>query len=97
MLRTLFALQGVPLGFPAERVLTMRVPLSPQRYPDPARRGAFFREVLAGIAGVPGVTLRASTRVFTRLAPGASRSRWTEGSRTLAGSSCTRWTRATCT
>ena len=56
MLRTLFALQGVPLGFPAERVLTMRVPLSPQRYPDPARRGAFFREVLAGIAGVPGVT-----------------------------------------
>jgi putative ABC transport system permease protein len=56
MLRTLFTLQGVPLGFPGDRVLTLRVPLSPQRYPDPARRGAFFREVLARIAGVPGVT-----------------------------------------
>ena len=56
MLQSLLALQQVPLGFPAESVLTMRVPLSPQRYPDPPRRIAFLRELLDGLAAVPGVS-----------------------------------------
>ncbi len=34
LLRTFVAMQQVVLGVPADRVLTMRVPLSPQRYPD---------------------------------------------------------------
>jgi putative ABC transport system permease protein len=56
LLQSLIALQQVPLGFPAEQILTMRVPLSAQRYPDAARRVAFMRELLVNIAGVPGVT-----------------------------------------
>jgi putative ABC transport system permease protein len=56
MMRTLFDLQGVELGFPADRVLTMRVPLSEKRYAEPGRRAVFFRELLPKLAGVPGVT-----------------------------------------
>jgi putative ABC transport system permease protein len=55
MLQDLLALQRLSLGFPAEQVLTMRVPLSPQRYPQPAQRVAFLRELLAGVDTVPGV------------------------------------------
>jgi predicted permease len=56
MMRSLLELQSVDLGFPADRVLTMRVPLSDKRYPEPARRAAFFREVLSKMEAVPGVT-----------------------------------------
>ncbi len=56
MMRTLFELQGINLGFPADHVLTMRVPLSNKRYPEPERRGAFFRELLPKVAGVPGIS-----------------------------------------
>jgi putative ABC transport system permease protein len=55
MLQDLLALQRLSLGFPAEQALTMRVPLSPQRYPQPARRVVFLRELLAGVDTVPGV------------------------------------------
>jgi putative ABC transport system permease protein len=55
MLQDLLALQRLSLGFPAEQVLTMRVPLSPQRYPQPAQRVACLRELLAGVDTVPGV------------------------------------------
>jgi putative ABC transport system permease protein len=55
MLQDLLALQRLSLGFPAEQALTMRVPLSPQRYPQPARRVVFLRELLAGVETVPGV------------------------------------------
>jgi putative ABC transport system permease protein len=55
MLQDLLALQRISLGFPAEHVLTMRVPVSSQRYPDPTRRVVFLRELLAGVDSVPGV------------------------------------------
>ena len=55
LLRSFVEMGRVPLGAPPEQVLTMRVPLSPQRYPDAARRIGFFRELLPRIAGVPGV------------------------------------------
>jgi putative ABC transport system permease protein len=55
LLRGFMAMQQVVLGVPADRVLTMRVPLSAQRYPDPARRIAFFRELLGRVSAVPGV------------------------------------------
>ena len=38
MIRTFLAVQGVELGFRADRLLTVRVPLPEPRYPDRARR-----------------------------------------------------------
>jgi predicted permease len=55
MIRTLIAMQSVDLGFQPERILTMRIPLSEQRYPEPERRNAFFQELLAKVQSVPGV------------------------------------------
>jgi predicted permease len=55
MIRTLIAMQSVDLGFQPERILTMRIPLSEQRYPEAARRNAFFQELVASVKNVPGV------------------------------------------
>ena len=55
MIRTFLAMQNVELGFRTDRLLTMRVPLPEQRYPDPARRTAFFQELLGRVSAVPGV------------------------------------------
>ncbi len=55
MVRTLFELQGIELGYQPERVITMRVPLPADRYPEAARKNVFFREVLQRMANVPGV------------------------------------------
>jgi putative ABC transport system permease protein len=56
LVRTFVAMQEVDLGFPADRLLTLRVPLPARRYPDPPRRIAFFRELLDRVATLPGVT-----------------------------------------
>jgi predicted permease len=55
MVRTLIAMQSVDFGIRTDRVLTMRVPLSEQRYPEPERRTALFRELLRRVREVPGV------------------------------------------
>ncbi|MGH9673499.1 MAG: ABC transporter permease, partial [Bryobacteraceae bacterium] len=55
MIRTLMAMQDVPLGIRAGNVLTMRVPLTPQRYPEVAQRNAFIRELVERVAVTPGV------------------------------------------
>jgi putative ABC transport system permease protein len=55
LLRTFIDIGNVDLGVPPERVLTMRVPLSPQRYPDASQRIAFFRQLLPRLAAVAGV------------------------------------------
>jgi len=55
LLRTFVAMADVDLGVPPERVLTMRVPLPAQHYRDPARRIAFFQELLPRVRAVPGV------------------------------------------
>ena len=55
MIRTVLAMQEVDLGFRTDRVLTFRVPLPEQRYPDTARRVAFFEDLLRRVASVPGV------------------------------------------
>ena len=55
MIRTFLAMQDVDLGFRADRLLTMRVPLSEQRYPDAQRRTAFFQELLERVRALPGV------------------------------------------
>ncbi len=55
MMRTFMAVQDVELGFRTDRLLTMRVPLPEQRYPDRERRVAFFQELLRRVSAVPGV------------------------------------------
>ena len=55
MIRTFFAVQDVELGFRTDRLLTMRIPLPEKRYPDPARRIAFFDDLLRRVNAIPGV------------------------------------------
>ena len=55
LLRAFVTMQRVQLGVDPERILTMRVPLAPQRYPDRSRRIAFFQDLLPRISAVPGV------------------------------------------
>jgi putative ABC transport system permease protein len=59
LLRAFVAMQQVMLGVPADRVLTMRIPLSSQHYPDAPRRIAFFQELLRKVSAVPGVAAAA--------------------------------------
>jgi putative ABC transport system permease protein len=55
MIRTLLAIQQVNLGIRTGHILTMRIPLSAERYPDAARRVLFFQELLRRVAPIPGV------------------------------------------
>jgi putative ABC transport system permease protein len=55
MIRTLISIQGVNLAFHPDRILTLRIPLSEQRYPDTARRDAFLQEALRRVKNIPGV------------------------------------------
>jgi putative ABC transport system permease protein len=55
LLRSFIDIVDVDLGVAPERVLTMRIPLSAQRYPDASQRIAFYRELLPRVAAVPGV------------------------------------------
>uniref|UniRef100_Q024H4 Permease n=1 Tax=Solibacter usitatus (strain Ellin6076) TaxID=234267 RepID=Q024H4_SOLUE len=54
MIRTLVSIQGKDLGFHPDRILTLRTPLSDQRYKDPERRSAFLQDVLQRIRSIPG-------------------------------------------
>jgi putative ABC transport system permease protein len=55
LLRAFVAMQQAELGIEPDRVLTMRVPLAAQRYPDAPRRIAFFQDLLERVHAVPGV------------------------------------------
>ncbi|MGH9789525.1 MAG: ABC transporter permease [Candidatus Acidiferrales bacterium] len=55
MLRSLFHLQAVPLGFQPENLLVMRINLPQTRYPDGGQRVAFYNTVLERMRTVPGV------------------------------------------
>ncbi len=55
LVRTYAAMQNVDLGLRPDRLLTLRVPLPQRTYPDPHRRKAFFEDLLARVAAVPGV------------------------------------------
>jgi putative ABC transport system permease protein len=55
MIRTVLAIENENLGIRSDRLLTLRVPLSPQRYADKSRRIAFFDELLRRIERLPGV------------------------------------------
>jgi predicted permease len=60
MLRTLWNLVAIPLGYDSERVVTMEVTLSPGRYPA-ASRDLFFQRVLQAIRAIPGTAAATMT------------------------------------
>jgi predicted permease len=55
MLRSLWVLQRVDLGFVPEGVLTARLSLSPDGEPQPERIAAFYRQLLERVRALPGV------------------------------------------
>lgn len=55
MIRTIMAMGSLDLGIRTDRLLTMRIPLNQQRYPDPTRRILFFQDLLDRVAAVPGI------------------------------------------
>ena len=55
LIRTSLAVEHVDVGFRTERVLTMRVPLAEQRYPNRERRVAFFQDLIERLTALPGV------------------------------------------
>jgi putative ABC transport system permease protein len=55
MIRTVMAMGSIDVGIRTDRLLTMRIPLNPLRYPDAARRILFFQDLLDRITAIPGV------------------------------------------
>ncbi|MDX2152786.1 MAG: ABC transporter permease [Bryobacteraceae bacterium] len=55
LVRSLAALHAVDLGFPTDRVLTMRISLPASRYGEASRRVQFFDELTARVKALPGV------------------------------------------
>jgi len=55
MIRTFMGMQDVDLGFRADRLLALRVPLAEKQYPEPQRRTVFFRELVERVSALPGV------------------------------------------
>jgi putative ABC transport system permease protein len=55
MVRTLMGLSRVNLGFNPESVLTLRVPLSGERYKAPQVRAQFWEQVVSAVEALPDV------------------------------------------
>ena len=55
MMRSFFRLMNVDAGFDSANLLTMRLPLSTDRFPDPDQLNRYLREVRATVEAVPGV------------------------------------------
>ena len=56
MMRSMFSVKRVPILFPPDQTLMMRIPLTPKRYPKPEDKVRFFRELLDRVSHVPGVS-----------------------------------------
>lgn len=54
LVRTLFALNRAPIGFVSDDVLTMRLAISPARYPEERPRD-FYRDALMRLRALPGI------------------------------------------
>src|SRR5919205_199918 len=55
LINSFLRLRSVDPGFRAENLLTMNVVLPPQKYPDLARRTAFYTDMIRRVEGLPGV------------------------------------------
>jgi putative ABC transport system permease protein len=63
-LRSLYALVNQDTGFQAQHVLTMRLQLSPHRYPSWSQARAFHQAVLEKLGAIPGVESAALAQVL---------------------------------
>lgn len=66
MMRTVFALEHVDLGFTPDHVLSARMPLPQGRYETAEQKSVFFRKVLQRVEALPGVV---SATVTSTLPP----------------------------
>ena len=64
LVQSFLKVRGVDPGFQPEQLLTARVDLSPVRYESSTQRRAFFRDVLARIEAVPGVSSAGAARAL---------------------------------
>jgi predicted permease len=55
MMRSFFRLLAVDTGLNATNVLTMGLPIAPERFPDPVALNAYLREIRTAVEAVPGV------------------------------------------
>lgn len=55
LLKTLFLLQSVPLGFNPKNALTIGISLNDQKYPQGDQRVAFLRQITQRLESLPGV------------------------------------------
>ena len=62
MVRTLAQLSQVNLGFNPRNLLTLRVPLSGDRYKEPQSRAQFWEHVVARVEALPGVEAASASR-----------------------------------
>jgi predicted permease len=56
MVRSLLAVENIPVPFAPDRTLMLRIPLPDVRYPTPESRAIFFRQLLDRARAVPGVS-----------------------------------------
>ncbi len=56
MVRSLLAVESVPVSFSPDHTLMLGLPLTDAHYPTPESRVIFFRELLDRVRAVPGVT-----------------------------------------
>ena len=62
MIRSLWAMQRVPLGFDPRGVLTVRVALTDDSYPTSERIVSFYERLTAEVRPLPGVTAAGAVR-----------------------------------
>jgi len=62
MVRTLAELIHVDLGFNPKNILTLRAPLSGDRYKEPRSRAQFWEQVVARVEALPGVDAASVSR-----------------------------------
>jgi putative ABC transport system permease protein len=55
MMRSFFRLLNVDAGFDGTNVLTMGLPVTTQRFPDPTRLNLYLQEIRTAVEAVPGV------------------------------------------
>ena len=56
MMRSMISVERVPILFPPDKTLMMRIPLTPKRYPKPEDKIRFFRQLMDQVSHVPGVS-----------------------------------------
>jgi len=61
LVRSFFQMMQVELGFNPTNVLTLRLPIANDRFPDSSQLSAYVRQLVSRINAVPGVTGAAST------------------------------------